>query len=37
VCGRPDVGKDFLKRLHSAGRCGHVSGLLCGLSMRRWP
>jgi predicted DNA-binding transcriptional regulator AlpA len=37
VCGRLDVGKDFLKLLHSAGRCGHVSGLSCGLSMRRWP
>src|SRR5271165_5293082 len=27
VCGRPSVGKDFLKLLHIAGRCGHVSGL----------
>ena len=37
VCGRLSVGKDFLKHLHSAGRCGHVSDLSCGLSMRRWP
>ena len=27
VCGRPVVGKDFLKLLHSAGRCGHVFDL----------
>jgi hypothetical protein len=27
VCGRPDVGKDFLKHSACAGRCGHVSGL----------
>ena len=37
VCGRPSVGKDFLKFLHSAGWCGHVSGLFCGLSICRWP
>ena len=26
------VGKDFLKLLHSAGWCGHLSGLSCGCS-----
>ena len=37
VCGGPSVGKDFLKFLHGAGWCGHVSGLFCGLSICRWP
>ena len=27
VCGRRSVGKGFLQFLHSAGWCGHVSGL----------
>ena len=35
--GRPQVGKDFLKLLHSAGRCGHVFDLLMRPSMCRWP
>lgn len=31
VCGRPSVGKDFFEALQSAGRGGHVSGLLMRL------
>ena len=37
VCGRLSVGKGFFELLHFAGRCGHVSGLLCGLSICREP